>query len=58
MIKKFDYEDGESNAEVKLADVQIFKYKFFCIHPDAKDFKNQWRNYTKYGQDLLDNSKW
>ena len=58
MIKNFDYEDGESNAEVKLADVQIFKYRVYCLHPDAQDFMKKWNKYTKYGQDLLDNSKW
>ena len=58
MIKMFDYEDGESNAEVKLADVRIFKYRAYCFHPDTRYFRNLLNNYTKNGQDLLNNSKW
>ena len=58
MIKMFDSEDGENNAEVKLADVKIHKCRVFCTHPDAQEFRKVWSIYTKFGHDLIDNSKW
>ena len=57
-FKQNGLQESENNKEVRLSDVEYFKFKVFCNDQEAQEFKDKW-NITKImTEDKLENSTW